>query len=31
MNYNGEEVWLSGAKKLKTKWVSGASDHPSGA
>ena len=29
MAYDGEEVWLSGAKRLKTKWVSGAADHPS--
>merc|ERR1719201_1903496 len=28
-NFQGEEVWLSGAKTLTTKWVSGASDHPS--
>jgi hypothetical protein len=27
-NYNGEEAWLSGAKKLKTKWTAGGTDHP---
>ena len=27
-NYNGEEAWLSGAKKLNTKWTAGGSDHP---
>ena len=29
MAYEGEQVWLSGAKKLRTTWVSGAADHPS--
>ena len=27
-NYNGEEAWLSGAKKLNTKWTAGGGDHP---
>jgi len=31
MNYNGEEVWLSGAKALTGTWAHGGADHPSGA
>jgi hypothetical protein len=27
-NYNGEQAWLSGAKKLKTQWTAGGADHP---
>ena len=27
-NYDGEEAWLSGAKKLKIKWTAGGADHP---
>ena len=27
-NFNGEEAWLSGAKKLKTVWKAGGADHP---
>ena len=27
-NYDGEEAWLSGAKKLKAKWTAGGAEHP---